>query len=193
MDRIRFGTAQDVFDAFDTAADEIKAAPTEEAPLAYLDRLLAEKQPLAALSFVAYLLPRRECVWWASQAIRQFAGAGLGVEDETALLAAEAWVREPGDARRKMALRVIQDAKRRGAGAMCARAAGWSGGTKFLDEANPALAEPHQTASCARAAVLLAIIGKPAKDQIDMMQSAAAAGAGFAAGGALVFDGPRGG
>ncbi len=188
MDRIRFATARDVYDSFETAAADIKVPPTDEEPLIFLDRQLAEKQPLAAMSFCAYLLPRRECVWWAAQAVRHFEADALDPIDDRGLLAAEAWVREPGEARRKAALRVLQEVKGIRPGFFCARAAGWSGGSKSLDDSMQTPAEPHMTASFARAALLKSITSKPATRQLDLMRIAAVAGSAFAAGQALVFE-----
>ena len=188
MDRIRFATARDVYESFVTASADIKVPATDEAPLLFLDRQLAAKQPLAAMSFCAYLLPRRECVWWAAQAIRHFEGPALDPADDRGLLAAEAWVREPGEARRKAALRVLQEVRGIRAGLFCARAAGWSGGSISTDDSIQTQAEPHMTASFARAALLKSISAKPAKQQFDLMRIAAVAGSAFAAGKALAFD-----
>ncbi|MDR3374782.1 MAG: hypothetical protein P4L98_13730 [Ancalomicrobiaceae bacterium] len=186
MDRIRFASVRDVYDSFRTAADDIGLPPTDEAPLDFLKRLIAEKQPLAAMSFCAYLLPRRECVWWATQAIRHFEGNDLDPRDADGLNAAEAWVREPSEARRKTALRFLKDARGIRAGNFCARAAAWSGGSLTLDDQGGP-AEPHLTASFARQALLKSIISKPAALQRDLMAQAASAGARFAAGEALAF------
>ena len=186
MDRIRFASVRDVYDSFRTAEADIGVPPTDEAPLEFLQRLLAAKQPLAAMSFLAYLLPRRECVWWATQAIRHFDGNAVDPRDEDGLTAAEAWVREPSEARRKAALRFLKDARGIRPGNFCARAAAWSGGSITLDDQGGP-AEPHMTASFARQALLKSIITKPAALQHDLMAQAASAGARFAAGEALAF------
>ncbi|MDR3496113.1 MAG: hypothetical protein P4L82_16060 [Ancalomicrobiaceae bacterium] len=186
MDRIRFASVRDVYDSFRTAAADIGVPPTDELPLDFLKRLLAERQPLAAMSFLAYVLPRRECVWWAAQAIRHFEGNDIDPRDDDGLNAAEAWVREPSEARRKAALRLLKDSPTIRSGNFCARAAAWSGGSITLDDQGGP-AEPHMTASFARQALLKSLIAKPAKLQRDLMVQAAEAGARFAAGEPLAF------
>jgi hypothetical protein len=188
MERIRFATAQDVFESFETAAEDVGVASTAEPPLDFLNRILSEKQQLAALSFCAYLLPRRECVWWACQSVRYIQKSAIDAANEEALLAAESWVREPGEARRKLALRVAMNMKSHGPGHLCALAAAWSGGPMFLDESNPVMAEPHLTARSARGAVLTAIVRHPAGEHLEWMRIVAVSGSQFAAGKALVFN-----
>ena len=71
---IRFSTARQVFEAFATAANDIETPPTSDDPLVFLRALLDGPTPEDAVSFCAYLLPRREAVWWACQCLRQIGG-----------------------------------------------------------------------------------------------------------------------
>src|SRR6184192_1446688 len=82
--RLRFATARQVFEAFPTASSDIEAKPSDTEPLAFLQSLLRGPTPEDAVSFCAYLLPRREAVWWACRCIRALEQP-LGEADEKLL------------------------------------------------------------------------------------------------------------
>ena len=78
-----------------------------------------------------------------------------------ALEAAEDWVREPEEPKRRAALRVGMNANRRAASTWVALAAAWSGGNIIDSESGGPPAPPYLTAKAARNALMLALIGKP--------------------------------
>jgi hypothetical protein len=160
MSRLRFGFAREVFEAFPTAREDIEAEPSEAPPLEFLRRLASGPTPDDAIGFCAYLLPRREAVWWASQCVRDLIGQPTE-NDEIALGAAEDWVREPEESRRRAALEVGLTADRRAASTWVALAAAWSGGTLIVSEHGAPPAPPHLTAKAARGALMLALVNKP--------------------------------
>ena len=97
----RFSSANDVFEAFPAARDDIDVPPTDEAAAAYFMRsLMASDTPEDTVAFCAYLLPRREAVWWGCQSVKSLHPAARSSEEDQALAAAEAWVREPEEERR---------------------------------------------------------------------------------------------
>jgi hypothetical protein len=100
--RIRFTTARQVFDTFATAATDILTQPTDEAPLVFIRKLALSDRPIDAIAFCAYLLPRREAVWWACQCVRAIQGDAVG--EDAAMKAAEAWVRDPEESMQRAAL-----------------------------------------------------------------------------------------
>ncbi len=157
QNRIRFTTAAQVFEAFPAARADIEATPTQDAPLAFLRSLAASATPEDAIAFCAYVLPRREAVWWACQCVRGLIPARSEAE-EAGLAAAEAWVREPEEERRVQALRLGMGADRGLPTTWLALAAAWSGGSMTPPEDGVAVpAPPHLTAQAARAAVLIAL------------------------------------
>jgi hypothetical protein len=160
MSRLRFGAAREVFEAFPTAYDDIKARPTEAPPLAFLRSLASGPTPDDAIGFCAYLLPRREAVWWASQCVRSLIDTP-SENDEIALEVAEDWVREPEEPKRRAALRVGLSASRRDASTWVALAAAWSGGSLIVSESGGPPAPPHLTAKAARGALMIALVNKP--------------------------------
>jgi len=160
MSRLRFAVAQEVFEAFPTAYDEISAKPTDQPPVVFLRGLVKSPTPDDALAFCAYLLPRREAVWWASQSVRTLLENPTEA-DEVALQAAEAWVYEPEEPKRRVALRIGMTANRNAASTWVARAAAWSGGSLVLGEHGGPPAPPQLTATAARVALQVALVGKP--------------------------------
>jgi hypothetical protein len=157
MSRVRFATAREVFEAFPAAREEIQSAPSEAPPLAYLKSLVETATPEDAVAFCAYVLPRREAVWWACQCIRALVPSP-GAEEKACLSAAEIWVRDPEEHHRRSALQIGLQGDRRLAATWAALAAGWSGGS-MIESAQGVVvsAPPELTAKAARIAVLTAL------------------------------------
>lgn len=161
MSVLRFSAARDVFEAFPTAHEDISAEPNDQLPLVFLRDLAKGPAPDDALPFCAYLLPRREAVWWASQSVRALVDKPTKY-DEAALKAAEVWVREPEEPNRRRALQIGTTANQRAASTWVALAAGWSGGPMIVSEhGGGPPAPPQLTARAAFTAIRLALCGKP--------------------------------
>jgi len=156
MALLRFVNARDVFEAFPSARRDISTAPSDQPPIAYLRELAKGPTPDDALAFCAYLLPRREAVWWASQCVRALLREPTAV-DEAALEAAEAWVREPAEANRRRVLAAGLAAERRSASTWVALAAGWSGGPMVVSDHGGPPAPPQLTAQSAFTAIEIAL------------------------------------
>jgi len=179
--RLRFTSAQQIFDTFPTAADDITTLPANEAPLDFARKLARSSRPIEAIAFCAYLLPRREAVWWACQCVRAIQGDQAGVD--AALKAAEGWVREPEEATRRAALDLGASSHRRAATTWLARAAGWSGGDMAAAGLAPTPAPPHLTAKAVLAAIVLAMAKAGAGSQVAWTAACTDACIRFAEGG----------
>lgn len=157
--RIRFQTTADVFAAFPTLHDDVLARPCDDPPMRFLEQLVGSPTPEDAITFFAYLAPRRDAVWWGCRCVR-----ALGIDDgDAALGAAEDWVAQPEEARRVKALATAESGSSSAAPTWAAYAAAWSGGN-IANRNQPAmLAAPYLTAKAARACVLIAISSAPAK------------------------------
>jgi hypothetical protein len=157
--RVRFATARNVFDAFADLRYVVPTPGDESGPLDYARYLLVSPRPADAIVFLAYLLPRREAVWWA----RQCVGAILGPPaDNAALRAAEAWVRAPEEENRRAALEIGTAEDQRAATTWLALAAAWSGGSMCAPDKKPMAAPISACAKAANAAIILAIcVGDP--------------------------------
>jgi hypothetical protein len=165
---LRFATAADVFEAFPTLWDDLKVDTGSHPPLDFLQRLAKSETPEDAITFAAYLLSKREAVWWACQSVRALDG-GLKPEAEKLLLIAEAWVREPEEHRRLGALEMVQRADRALPSYWAAYAAGTSSGFMVVHPQPAGPVPPELTAKCARLAVLLALARVPVTIRRDSL------------------------
>lgn len=179
MALLRFAVAREVFEAFPSARVDIRTAPSDQSPIAYLRDLAKGQTPDDAIAFCAYLLPRREAVWWASQCVRALLAEPTAT-DETALSAAEDWVREPEEANRRRVLEIGLAANQRAATTWVALAAGWSGGPMITSEYTPPAAPPQLTAQAAFTAIEIALGGM--KDRAALISRCVERGARIAEG-----------
>ena len=185
--RLRFNTAQQVFDAFPKVTAEIDLRPTEEPPLDFALKLLARAHRFDAIVFTACLLPRREGVWWGCQCVR----ALNGNKADDALLAAEAWVREPEEAQRRAALEIAASGDTGVATTWLAWAAGHSGGSVAAEGSAPVRAPPDATAINLKAAVILAIVQHPMTEAPGWIKACVDAGLRFADGSDAKVNPPK--
>lgn len=175
MTRLRFTTARQVFEAFPPALDDIEAEPSDIEPVGFLKGLLDGQTPEDAIGFCAYMLPRREAVWWACQCIRA-GGAKLEKADTELLEIAEAWVNEPEEERRLAANQAGMAAVKKGPAAWAALAAAWSGGSLTPEPQQPVPPPPYLTAQAVRAAVLTTLASaEPAKRRDQLRANVQAA------------------
>ena len=185
--RLRFNTAQQVFDAFPKVTAEINLRPTEEPPLDFALKLLARAHRFDGIVFTACLLPRREGVWWGCQCVR----ALNGNKADDALLAAEAWVREPEEAQRRAALEIAASGDTGVATTWLAWAAGHSGGSVAAEGSAPVRAPPDATAINLKAAVILAIVQRPMTEAPGWIKACVDAGLRFADGSDAKVNPPK--
>ena len=154
MSGIRFATARALFETFPQSITKLAVAPTDESPVIFLKSLLAREKFEDAVTFCAYLLPRREAVWWACKSTRALPGA-VPQDRPAALAAAEAWVREPDEQHREAALAVGAQGDVKEPMTWLALAAGWSSGSLSSNPKMPVPAPHYLTARAVRLAVLL--------------------------------------
>ena len=155
MSRLRFVTARDLFEAYPIALDELNLEPSDEPSLDFMKSLASGDRLDQAIGFCAYLLPRREAVWWGCSCVKLLVPKRSNAEN-AGLQMAEKWVREPEEDRRLAALQFGNQNNQRLATTWLALAAGWSGGSMNPTiEGSPA-APPYQTARAVRVAVLMA-------------------------------------
>ncbi len=178
--RIRFATANSVFEAFDDLRRFAPPPPDDCAPLDYAGRLAASPRPVEALVFLSHLLPRREAVWWARQCVAAIVGPR---SNDAALRAAEEWVRAPEETHRRAALAVGIAGDQSIATTWLALAAGWSGGSLIADEDNPVAPPPSASAKAANAAIVVAACSGDIGAITPWIKACAEAGIRFADGG----------
>ena len=175
MSRVRFATAQAVFETFPELAEKIAGPAGNQPPIDFLKRLAADGRIGEAVTFCAYLLPRREAVWWACGCVRMLS-ADLAKDQAAGLLAAESWVRQPDDAHRQDALEIGTRGDGKDAVTWLARAAGWSGGFRNSSQNRQDPIAPFMTARAVRIAVLFSAAKTSGAERLERMQTCIAEG-----------------
>jgi hypothetical protein len=154
--RLRFGTARDLFEAFPTASEDIAAQPADRPSLDFMAELVGGPTPEDGITFCAYLLPKREAVWWAHECLVDVADL-LSGEDHELLALAEGWVRYPDEEQRSAVLDAGMAGAAKTPGVWVALAAGWSGGSMLTPDMEPVEPPPYLTAKAVNAGVLSAL------------------------------------
>ncbi len=186
--RIRFASARDVFEAFSDLGHAASPPLDDSAPLDYARASLASPRPTDATVFIAYLLPRREAVWWALQCVRAMLGATAA---DDAFRAAEKWVRAPDEDNRRAALAAANAGDHRSPTTWLAFAAGRSGGSLSPPDQPPMPAPRSACAMAANTAVMMAACAGDPRGVVQRITACAEAGICFADGGAATVTGPK--
>jgi hypothetical protein len=169
MARLRFETVRDVFEAFPTAEIVLDIEPNDEPSLQFLNSLVARDELDEAVGFCAFLLPRREAVWWGCRTVRTLIPA-LTPDEEAAIKVAEDWVHEPEEDRRAAALEMGRCGSSKLPSTYLALAAGWSGRSVSLGGGETVPVPPDQTARVVRAAVLVAACRVAMAEKSDLLR-----------------------
>ncbi|MDK9695577.1 MAG: hypothetical protein OEL76_04240 [Siculibacillus sp.] len=154
MRRIRFPTIADVFDAYSDLDTVLRVKPSEDEPIAYLERALREGRADEAFDFCAFLLPRREAVWWACRCLFERDG-GPARDERTSWETAAAWVRTADDRRRRAAFDLCSGGDPSRAVTWLLWAVVWSGGPMDPTMAHPVAAPPDLCGKALRNALTI--------------------------------------
>ena len=182
MSQLRFSTVKDLFDSFPSASADVGAAEEGLNSLEFLRRLVRDEQWQPAISFCAYLLPRRVAVAWASRSVRRMMPAARP-DEERMLGFAEAWVTEPEEPRRRKVLSSGMVGDTKSPATWVALAAGWSGGSIVPEEMGYAPADPEQTAKAVRVALFIALSRVGSHERRPVMTACLQDGIQLASGG----------
>jgi hypothetical protein len=148
--------------------DEARALLKENQPPAeYLEALRANGHLEDAVRFLAYLLPKREAVWWAWVCARRTNGAEAVPPKVQAVLAAtEKWISQPTDENRRAVMPAAEAAGIGTAAGCAAMGAFFSGGSIAPPDAPPVPPGPYLTAKfVATSIVVSAVATEP--DKVD--------------------------
>lgn len=175
MSRIRFETADDVFEAFPPLAADMEARPAGERPEAFARALVEGETPFEALTFLACVLPRREAIHWYCRALRRLPEARLAAPD-AALALAERWVQDPAESLRLEALSRVSVLDLSAPSSWASVATAWSGGALYTGD--PARrpeglrpASPYLVAQAVRAGLLLLFARLAPADQREAIRA----------------------
>jgi len=169
MARLRFETVRDVFEAFPIAQHELNLEPNDEPSLQFLEALVSRDELDKAVGFCAFLLPRREAVWWGCRSVRALVPE-LSAEESEAISVTEQWVREPEEHRRSAAFELGTRGNSKLPTTYLALAAGWSGHSISIGGGETVPVPPHQTARVVRAAVLIAACRVQMAEKPDLLR-----------------------
>jgi hypothetical protein len=171
----RFATAEALFETFPELSQKITARPSEQSPTVFLQALVAGGRIEDAVTFCAYLLPRREAVWWACGCVRVPLGHLAG-DRAAAFAAAEAWVKEPDDERRQAALEIGTKGHCDDPLTWVALAAGWSGGFLVSGPQRSIPMPQYMTARATRTAILISALSVKRDQRPAYLQACVADG-----------------
>jgi hypothetical protein len=164
-----------LFETFPELSQKISGRPNEQFPPKFLQALLTAGKVEDAVTFCAYLLPRREAVWWACRCARTPLGK-IAEDRAAALLAAEAWVKEPDDARRQAALELGTSGDCDDPLTWVALAAGWSGGFLVSGPQRSIPMPQYMTGRAARTAILISALSVSWDQRPSYLQACVADG-----------------
>ena len=184
MSQVPFLTVRDLFDTHPSASADVGAAEDSMRSLDFVRALVGKKDWQPAVSFCAYLLPRRVAVAWACRSIRRMV-AELRPDEERMLGFAEDWVEEPEEPRRRKALASGTMGDTRSPATWAVLAAGWSGGSVVPDEMGYAPADLEQTAKAVRVALFIALSRLEGDAKHRVMTACLQDGILFASGGSV--------
>lgn len=136
-----------------------RALLTPQAPIqAYLTALIDGDLLRDAVALMAYALPKREAVWWACLAARTAISAETAPAIRAALEAAEGWVYQPTEEKRRLTMARAQATGFDHPAVWAAVGAFWSGGSMAPPDV-PAVPPPdHLTGLAVDGAVTLAAV-----------------------------------
>jgi hypothetical protein len=88
---------------FDVKKDALALLREGMTPAEFLEALMANRQFVTGIDFMAHALAAREGVWWGSLCVQHACGNSLSAPDRAALRAAVEWVLRPTEANRAAA------------------------------------------------------------------------------------------
>lgn len=137
---------------------------------AFVEALVHAEEYPAALSFLAYLLPKREAIWWAWTCARRGLPPEPAPEVQAALDATERWIVQPSDANRRAAFELAESADL-GTPAGCTALAVFFTGGSIAPVGSPDVPAPEGAAARAIAgSITLAAVAPPPEQAPERFQ-----------------------
>ncbi|OYW31289.1 MAG: hypothetical protein B7Z15_07710 [Rhizobiales bacterium 32-66-8] len=150
----------------------------------FLAALAEAGEVIDAIRYLAVALPRREAVWWACACRRKFLPPDLPEAEARAWQAAEDWVYDPVEPKRRVCFAPGEALKFETAGAYAALGAFWSGGSLAPPEVSLVVPPGDGlTGAAVAASVILCCVPGPAKSTGARHAAAFAIGTDIANGG----------
>ncbi len=180
--KIEAGTAAEICARFLSSKETRTLLRDGMGPAPFIEALMANKQYIAGIDFLAHALPPREAVWWGCLCFQHACGNAMSEPDKGAATAAVHWVLQPGDNTRGAA-KVQGEAAGPASVAGALAMAAYQTGPGFASPGGPPIpAPPFGTAKSVANAVKLACTKCDPARMIDTQKSFVELGIGVAAG-----------
>jgi len=125
LPKIKAPTAAQVCEQYKPEPPAQQLLTPQQTPAQYLNLLEKKQLSEESVKLLAYGLPERESVWWATQCAQKVSSP-LNLPDEAAIKAADAWVKNPSELTKKAAADAAAKTDFQTPGAWAAQAAAWS-------------------------------------------------------------------
>ncbi len=153
--KVKAATAGEICACFDLKPEARPLLYDGMGPNEFVEALVAKKQYIAAIDFVAHALPAREAIWWGCLCLQHATGGNLSPLDKAACAAAVQWVIQPTEENRAAAQAPAQAAGTLSAAGQLAMAASQTD-MNFTAPNAPAPPGPSAAAKAVAGAVKIA-------------------------------------
>ena len=164
----RFTHATELFQEIPEISEDITARPDSHNCEEFIRALVGSQTPEEAITFSAFVLPRRFSVWWGHECLKLMEGT-LDPHDVRMLELAAVWVGDPEEDNRYAALDAAMESAAKTPGVWIAFGAGWSGGSMVGAELPPVPPPPHLTARAVSAGVLSVLARVEVTDRLEQL------------------------
>jgi hypothetical protein len=180
--KITGGTAAEICARAELKKEALQLLRDGMEPRECIDTLVANRQYVAGIDFMAHALPPREGIWWGCLCLQHACQGEFSPADRAACIAAVRWVLRPGEDTRAAAGPAAEAAGPASPAGALAAAAFQTGGNVAPPNAPPKAPAPSAPAKAVATAVKLASIKSPPAKLLDTQRSYVELGIGMAEG-----------
>lgn len=166
---LRFEIAADLYKAIPEIEEDVTGRPVDHTSIAFIEALAESATPEEAITYCAYVLPRRFSVWWGHECLKRIEEV-LDEQDLEMLALAAKWVSDPNEHSRYDAMDTAMDCSVKTPGVWIALGAGWSSGSMAGPDLPPVPPPPFLTARAVNAGILSALARLDIADRDDSLQ-----------------------
>jgi hypothetical protein len=154
--RATAATAAEVCARFNIKKEALALLREGMGPREFVDALVASKQYVTGIDFMAHAMPARDAIWWGCLCLQHACGDSLLPADKAAARAAVQWIMQPSEENRAAALAPAQAAGSASPAGGLAMAVYQTGGNIAPPKAPPAPPPPFASAKAVAGAIKLA-------------------------------------